>query len=263
MNCQEARELLYDMIDKEASEVDAGRVQAHLDMCRECFDIYRLEEAIQEFITEKLRDNRPSPGLDALRSRVLAELDTVDGAHKAGRRWPFSVLTRSLVGAAAAIIVVAVFLLGSDFDREPESFADLTNLHRAATQRLDAYRDIANTTSAIAFGREELIYAIAPSASGFRLVGGCLEQFQGTQVGHFVYLDGSATVSVFLVPVDCLEITSQLIAGKVERNGVTYFSHICGDCRLVFHRLGPAMVVTATTEQSVDLVGFVPGQTAI
>jgi len=31
----------------------------------------------------------------------------------------------------------------------------------------------------------------------------------------------------------------------------------------MFHRLGPAMVVTATTESSVDLVGFVPGQAAI
>ena len=101
------------------------------------------------------------------------------------------------------------------------------------------------------------------NVSGFRLIGGCLEQLNGTQVGHFVYLDGPATVSVFLVPADYFEMTPELVAGKVERDGITYFGHDCGGCHLMFHRLGPAMVVTATTESSVDLVGFVPGQAAI
>ncbi len=263
MNCEEARELLYEIIDKEASEVDARRVQEHIDKCRECFDIYRFEGAIQEFITRKLRDNRPSLRLEVLKSRVMAELKTIDHPRVAKGRWPFSPFTKSLVAAAAAIIVVAVFLLGSDFVRESESFASLTELHRVATRTLDVFRDVGNTTGAIAFSREELTYAVAPHVSEFLLIGGCLEQFRGTQVGHFVYLDGLTTVSVFLVPADCIEMPPELVAGKVERDGITYFGHDCGGCRLMFHRLGSTLVVTATTEPSVDLVGFVPGQGAI
>jgi len=44
MNCQEALSLLYDVIDKEASQIDIKEVQKHLDCCQDCLKRFQVEE---------------------------------------------------------------------------------------------------------------------------------------------------------------------------------------------------------------------------
>jgi anti-sigma factor (TIGR02949 family) len=78
ITCDEARRLLYDIIDREASEVDARAVQDHLVRCRECFSIYRLEESIQDFICERLRNSGPPCKAEQLKNRIMTELDRID-----------------------------------------------------------------------------------------------------------------------------------------------------------------------------------------
>lgn len=79
MNCQEALSLLYEIIDKEASEVDVNKVQHHRERCQHCFEVYRVETAIQDFINEKLKDGNPSGSLETLKEKVSLKLDEIDG----------------------------------------------------------------------------------------------------------------------------------------------------------------------------------------
>jgi len=79
MNCQEALRLLYEVIDNEASEIDAGKVQQHLKRCKHCFELYRLESSIQNFINERLKDGNPTGSLSTLRRKVILKLDEIDG----------------------------------------------------------------------------------------------------------------------------------------------------------------------------------------
>ena len=75
MNCQEALNLLYDIIDKEASEIDTEQVQEHLSRCRHCSEIYRVEKSVNALLRAKMQTSSPEKCVDALKSRVLGELD--------------------------------------------------------------------------------------------------------------------------------------------------------------------------------------------
>ena len=79
MNCQEALSLLYEIIDKEASEVDVNKVQQHREQCQHCFEVFRVEMAIQDFINEKLKNGNPSGSLETLKVKVALKLDDIDG----------------------------------------------------------------------------------------------------------------------------------------------------------------------------------------
>jgi len=79
MNCREVLSLLYDVIDNEASEDDVKQVELHLAGCSNCFEIFRIEDAVHEFLVSRLRNNGPSGRrVKDLKSRVLATLDKID-----------------------------------------------------------------------------------------------------------------------------------------------------------------------------------------
>jgi len=82
MNCQEALSLLYDIIDKEASEIDVKEVEEHLRNCQDCSGVYRLERSVNELVQEKLTHQKATPKLDSLKAKVLAELDEIDCANR-------------------------------------------------------------------------------------------------------------------------------------------------------------------------------------
>ena len=78
MNCQEALELLYAIIDNEASEIDVNQVRDHLKNCRDCDGIYRLEQALDNLLRARLENPAPSPRLTSLKTKVLSRLDEID-----------------------------------------------------------------------------------------------------------------------------------------------------------------------------------------
>jgi anti-sigma factor (TIGR02949 family) len=85
MTCQEALSLLYDVIDKEASEIDIRQVETHLKECCHCAEVYRIEAAVNEYLVEKMRDHKSSRELASLKQRVLKQLDAVDGEDDSAR----------------------------------------------------------------------------------------------------------------------------------------------------------------------------------
>ena len=78
MNCQEALNLLYDIIDREASDIDAQQVQEHLESCQHCFKIYKVEGAINEFIKARVQEDKNEVHVENLRLKIIHQLDTID-----------------------------------------------------------------------------------------------------------------------------------------------------------------------------------------
>lgn len=78
MNCQEALSLLYDIIDREASEIDTRQVEEHLARCRDCSGVYKIERSIAKLIQERLSNTEPTPQFAKLRATVLRQLDEID-----------------------------------------------------------------------------------------------------------------------------------------------------------------------------------------
>ena len=259
MNCQDALDLLYDIIDREASDIDAQEVKEHLENCRDCFEVYRLEQSVQDFINEKIQNTSDTPKAEELKSKILSRLDEIDGENPNKRETSFFRLsTRTLVAAASLVILIGASLLIAAFYRHGDKYIPLERAHWTAVENFDKYQDSQTTTALLAAVRENHQYSISDNVMNFTLMGGNSDEIMGAPVSHLVYRDNERVVSVFLVPASEFEIGSDLQDSKVVRGDITFFDHHCRGCRLVYHVAGSMIVITASTDRDVDLLEFVP-----
>lgn len=269
MNCQEALSLLYEIIDKEASDVDTEEVQQHLQKCRHCFEVYRLEQSIQEFINHKINDG-PSEGVhEDLRSKVMQKLDEVDadGADvEPDRRShrPFRLPAAILVAAASLVILLGATLVGSRFLNHQSHYIPLEESHLAITAESEDLAapspDLSDLVTATA---KEYRFELHPAIGEFELRSGKSEIIMETPMMHYLYADGNRHVSVFVAPAEWFDRHFDDDMTPVDRSEGTVFDHNCRGCRLVFHRVGDTVVITASHEKSVDLLEFMPGHIVI
>ncbi len=264
MNCQEALNLLYDIIDKEASEIDTRQVQEHLSRCRDCFNKYELEKSVQGFIQAKLDDDQPALKLDGLKAKIAGKLDAVDSESRAHRRRsPFRIASFSLAAAALLVVMIGAANLISDFVRHNEQLIPLERAHWSARENSRTFSADNPGSALIARYQDNLQYELHHQVNDFKLVGAMTEEIMGVEMGHFVYSSNGSIVSVFVVPADSFGIPGELKENEVIRNNLHFFDHNCRGCRLVFHQQGSAVIITATTDTSVELLEFIPGHMAI
>jgi len=271
MTCQEALSLLYDVIDKEASEIDIEQVESHLSQCRHCADIYKIEESVHELMKEKLSHNESTPKLASLQSKVLKQLDEIDieasprseDAKKPPDKSSFFKTGRLLAIAATVVVVIGAAFYGQQGAGEHAAYLPLERSHTNCLENLAAYHNPHDTNALLASIRENIFYDMTPAVQEFELVGGQMETIDGVEMAHFVYSDGQKVISAFVVPADQFEIPGELTSNGVTHNGVTFFDHNCRGCRLVYHQIGRAVVITATTEREVQLYDFLPGRGTI
>lgn len=271
MTCQEALSLLYDVIDKEASEIDIEQVESHLSQCRHCADIYKVEQSVNELMKEKLSNHKSTPKLASLQSKVLQQLDELDcevspgpeAEKKPPGKSSFFKTGRLLAIAAAVVVVLGAAFYGQQGVGEHAAFLPLEKAHTSCVGNLAGYDNPDDTNALLASVRENIYYDITPAVQEFKLIGGHLETIDGIEMAHFVYSDGQKVISAFVVPSDQFDIPGELASAGVTHNGVTFFDHNCRGCRLVYHRIGQAVVITATTEREVQLLDFLPGHGTI
>ena len=143
MNCQEALSRLYDVIDKEASEIDTQEVEEHLRHCHDCAGVYHLERSVNELIQEKLAHQKATPRLDSLKAKVLAELDQIDidnrpekavAPDNRGKTSSRSIFRTgwALAIAASFIVVIGAFLIGRSLFSTHSAYLPLEQSHFAA-----------------------------------------------------------------------------------------------------------------------------------
>jgi anti-sigma factor (TIGR02949 family) len=265
MNCEEALSLLYEIIDKEASQIDIQQVEDHLKRCRDCFGKYELEKSIQGLINTRLKNDDPLPALDGLRARVATRLDEVDHAGRIrASRTAFRALTLTLASAAALAIVIGAVYVVSGFVRHNREYVPFERAHWTA-QNDPAARTASDDPggTALAQVRNHLNYALDDQVNGFALLGGFAEDIAGVPMQHFVYTRGTSVVSVFVTSADRYAIPDDLKSTEIVRNSLHFFDHNCRTCRLVFHQVGPAIIITAATDPAIELLDFVPGHSPI
>jgi mycothiol system anti-sigma-R factor len=262
MNCQEALGLLYDIIDREASEIDAKQVQEHLDQCKHCAEVYKVESAVQDFISEKLAHTDNTPKLETLKSKILDTLDTIDteAGRPPRRKPPFGNMALTLAVAAFVVISIGAAVLLAGFYRHHELFVPLEEAHWNAGREIDKFQNGETTSQAMA-QVSDLHFAVSRSVGNFALTGGHLEEIMGAKMAHFVYAEGNKLVSVFVAPADKFQIPDNIKNDPQDRFNIRFYDHNCRGCHLVYHQMGNAIVITATTDRSIDLWNFVPDDT--
>ncbi len=261
MNCQEALDLLYEIIDKEASEIDTKRVKEHLHHCHKCLEVYRLEESVQDLIKEKVKAHPEEAKVEGLKLKILDRLDELDETtDRGGTSNFFRLSTRMLVAAASLVLLLGVALISANLMKHQDRYFPLEQAHLAVNDTMASYDDSDVTAQLISFIQNQHKYSVASDVSDFHLVGGHTEEVMGIQMPHLVYANGHRIVSVFIAPSDQFEITPDLKKSIIEKNDIHFFDHHCKGCRLVFQQVGSAIVITASNDQDLDLTDFIPGQ---
>ena len=259
MNCQDALDLLYDIIDREASEIDAKQVKEHLENCRDCFEVYRLEQSVQDFINEKIKDTSDTPKAEELKTKILTRLDEIDRENPNKRETSFFRLTtRTLVAAASLVILIGAGFLIAAFYRHSDVYVPLERAHWEVVENPGSHQDRQTTAALLAAIKENHQFNISDNVMNFSLLGASNDEIMGAPMSHLVYGNGEKVVSVFLVSSSEFAIDPDLEGSRVIRGEITFFDHNCRGCRLVYHIAGSLVVITATTDRDLDLLEFVP-----
>lgn len=263
MTCQEALDYLYDMIDSEVSDLDEKRIRDHLDKCRDCFDIYEVEEKVNELIKERLSSDPPSERLDKLKAGVLAELDAVDKEMSGNSG--FSIFRRpvyALAIAASLVIMIGAAWVTSDLVEHYQTFGPLEQAYYAASHRnvdSDGSQDLVEIVQSV----QKMGFSVSDGVDGFVLTDGFMDKISGVEMAHLVYSSNGSRVSVLVVPSDQIEIPEGLQNSKIVKDKIEIFDHNCRGCRLVYHKLETFTIITATNNREVELLDFLPGFSAI
>ncbi len=264
MNCQDALSLLYDLIDKETSEIDTKELQEHFNKCRHCFERHRLEASVQDFINEKLRAQEPEYNLERLKGNILSQLDEVDAEDACNdNNFPYRRAINWVVAVAVVVVMIGVGYFGLALYQHQANYIPIERAHWAAVDRAVGSVDSTTIEVSLADARKQFGYDLSHQVGDYSMTSGMSEKIMGVDMAHFVYTNNGSSVSVFLAPIDNYAIPSDLEITMVEHNGRKYFDHHCEGCRLVFHLTESAIIITASADHDVELLDFVPGHSTI
>jgi hypothetical protein len=165
--------------------------------------------------------------------------------------------------AASLVIVVGAYYVGRTVFNKHTAYLPLEQSHWAAVEHVNSYSDLATTTLARATTQQTLAYDVAEKVGTFSLVGGQPETIDNIPMVHFVYHNAERYVSVFVIDAGRFELPDDLVSTLVNRNGVDFYDHNCRGCRLVYRKVGNALVVTATSHRDLELLDFVPDRNPV
>lgn len=259
MNCQEALELLYDYIDKEVSEIDGKQIKEHISNCKQCFDKFSLEKNVNDFIEAKLKNDNPQVKLDSLKSRIMLQMDVIDCQAGSKKNKRFNLTAISLAAAASLVILIAASFFASDLVRHVDIYSPLEQAHFSFVDASPDSFDKTETFLALSAVKEKFGYDVLGMVENFILSGGNFEEIMGVNMAHFLYVDNGHRVSVFVAPVGEFEIPEDLKNHKTVVEELTLYDHHCRGCRLVYHRNDSAIIITATNDEDIELLKFIPG----
>lgn len=130
MNCKDALRLLFDVIDREADQLDVVEVEKHLKNCRHCMARYEFEKMFRTFVTDK--GHNPCD-TSKVKQDILRKLDMIDAAGEVGvAERPFRFPLWKFAAAAVVILgIVGAFWAGTAWrDHTPlESFVKAHYAH--------------------------------------------------------------------------------------------------------------------------------------
>jgi len=265
MNCQEALTLLYDVIDKEASQIDIKEVQKHLDYCQDCLKKFQLEESLQALVKEKLKAATDIPTINHLKARVLLKLEQIELMQISSRQreFPFRIPAVAMAAAASVILLIGAAFWGKGLYNHYTEYIPLERAHWAAVDDINNFSEQNSTQAVLAGVGGDFSLTFLDNLKGLSLVGGKTEEIKGQKVPHFVYNKGNETVSVFVFASDKINLPDDLLKTRIEVDGQCRLDHNCRGCRLVYYKVGDATIVTATTDHSFGLLEFNPVAGAI
>ena len=260
MTCQEALRLLYEVIDKEASQIDTKEVEEHLRHCRSCMARYQFEEMFKTFVIEKAASVSKSEDLKAKILSKIRQAETDHGNHNHKNEplfiKPFRFRMVYLAAAAALIICVVAALAAAKLYRHRAFVVpfekDHMGIHAMNVSELDPQQHLNEVRQ---FVTNDMHLAMGQVAPEYTMTSCCFKEMQGKKFAHLRFARGDSHISIFVGQAEGVQLPD---FEPATYGGVEYFRKDDDDCRMIYWRLGEALVVAVTDDKSLDLTQFMP-----
>ncbi|MGQ9801403.1 MAG: anti-sigma factor family protein [Candidatus Saccharicenans sp.] len=133
MRCHQAQRLINELLDGELREKDRSQLQAHLDSCRDCRELYEDLKAIKDTVVPADEMEPSKEVWEKLKSRLQAEVipqleertEAVKQERSLGKRtrWfqlPSPVFRYGLVSLVFLALMAGAFFLGRHYRQAPQ-----------------------------------------------------------------------------------------------------------------------------------------------
>jgi anti-sigma factor (TIGR02949 family) len=249
MTCQEALRLLYEVINKEASQIDAKKVKEHLHNCRDCMQRYEFEAMFQAFVTEK--GNSPCK-TEQLKNRILSKIND----HETKPLGFFTRYKKYLFLAAGALVVFIALALTISQLYQHNSFVypfEKSHLDNFATAIPSD--NIENLTAVKNYLSSHVQIELRENIVGFKLQNAGFDEILGKKYAHLYFVKDNSHISIFVGnPSD----TYLPGFSKISLPDKEIFEHVCAQCRIIYWKHNNAIIIGVTEDKNLEMASMIP-----
>ena len=253
MTCEEALRKLYEVIDKEASDIDVQAVKEHLHNCKHCMSRYEFEEMFRTFVVEKT-----STGLrtDRLRENILSSIDKAQEFPEGLFGGRFRYATVAIAAAAALIIcIVAAFSLTNFYRYKTFAYPFEKHHLQQPANLVAGGPNGGELVEVMNFLVSDMNLALDNDPDRMKIVGGDLVDFNGHRFAHIRFINSNNDISLFLGRTDEADMSG---FKKASASGIDYYWHICDDCQTICWKCGGVLAVAISQNKELDLTRLIP-----
>jgi mycothiol system anti-sigma-R factor len=249
MTCEEALRLLYEVIDKEASQIDTEQVKEHLNGCRHCMARYEFETMFRTFVVEKAASRKKS---DELRKRILVRLEDAERNPEITKAKPGQRKYRLFFLSAAALIVfiVAALSIAQMYRHQTVIYPFEKNHLEGNSSEFNGGENavaVASVADSLAIGYG---LRLTDDFLNYNLVQGGFDTIEDHRFIHLYYLMGDAPVSLY-IGQDNMQSFRDF--KKMVYAGHEYFQHVCARCQVIYWKAGGKIFIAVTANKDAEL----------
>lgn len=248
ITCEEALKKLYEVIDKEANEIDVRKVQEHLHSCKSCMSRYEFERMFKTFVVEKASSPRKT---EDLRSKIMGRIDDLEKGGKGFTGDPFK-FGMVIVAAAAALVICIVSAFSvAGFYRHKAQIYPFEKAYFAAMTHdnaVDGQVDFAS--SGFTQVTNDMHLTLNKNCPNFEFIDADSHEINGHMFSHMRCHCHGEYLSLFIGRAEGFSLPD------FERevvDGAEYFKHICDDCVMMYWYVGDAIVIAVTENKELDM----------
>jgi hypothetical protein len=264
MDNKKAKEILYDIVDGEASELEREEFEAFVQSNSELRSLYNLEMQFRGMFAEKVSEDRfPKASLSALQAKLDAiDAEPLGAENLAPEYQPLKVNSQAqpikqVVTVRYALAMAASFVLllvggyaTISFFGHQAAFGAFENAHYVSRNNLGNRNSMVNTSDATKFINSNFGVMLDKTIPGLELCGGEVVRLDNSDFAHFMFCDSDDNpVSIFVGSAEEVEFPDMPVTIHA---GKKYFNHTCHGCELMYWRSGDALIVAATSPDKMD-----------
>jgi len=217
MKCREALRLLYEYLDKQLDKKSVDEVKEHLNECKHCFETYKFEQQLNEFIKVKTVEDphKADAIVERLKTNVRSVISDLNGDEKKDEgRGGFFLFRRPVLAvgffAVIAVIGFALYLSNANQSAWAQPFIEGHEMAVSGNNRMDIMAEDPSLIDSCLSSKMLLPKHVFMSDSNCHPVMGRVELGDAHPYAQIVYDVHDHDVSIFVLAKDVYTVPDGL-----------------------------------------------------